>query len=265
MRDTEHPTGAVDTSVQSVERAFRLFEYLSRRQSMRLGELARESGLHKTTVFRLLATLQRLGFVEHDTASGDYRLGIRAVELASRILHGRPLVRLAHRQMEELAQQVGETVNLALPDGREMVYVDTVDAQSMLRMQAAIGRRAPIYCTAVGKAVLAWRPDLRAELGREPLPALTPRTLTQPDRLDRDLDTTRRRGWALDDEEQEMGARCLAAPIFNDQGTAVAALGISAPSARLTLEQAERVAPLVRAAARAISARLGYLAEAAPV
>jgi IclR family KDG regulon transcriptional repressor len=264
LRDTQPPAGHA-AGVQSVERAFRLFEQLTKREAVRLGELARAVGLHKTTAFRILATLEGLGFVEHDAATGSYRLGIKAVEVGSRILHGLPLVRLAHQQMEALAHAVHEAVNLAMPDGTEMVYVDKVDTESMLRMQAAIGRRAPIYCTAVGKAVLAWRPDLWQRLEGSALRPLTPRTLVTREALMRDLELTRRRGYALDDEEQELGARCVAAPIFNEQGLAIAAVSISGPSARLTLEQTERVAPLVKEAARAISARLGYLAETAPV
>lgn len=244
--------------VQSVERAVRLLELLAQNMELSLGQLAGMAEMHKSTAYRLLHTLMGLGYVAQDEDQGNYRVGYRLVEMGGRAMRSWPLHRAAEPTMERLAESLGEAVNLAVEDNLSMVYVATVDAQNLLRMQLNIGRRAPMHCTAVGKAVLAIDParverlkDLNSELLQ-----LTPRTLVQWRDLDAELARVRSRGFAIDDEEQEIGARCVAAAIVDVRGRVQAALGISAPSARLSLKRALEVGPAIVAAAQMVSRHL---------
>lgn len=249
--------------VQSVERAFRLLETLVRHTEMSLGQLAESVGVHKSTAYRLLHTLMQLGYVEQDGDQGNYRVGIRMVEMGGMATHSWPLHRAAETVMDRLASELGEAVNLAVEDDLDMVYVATVDAYSMLRMQLNIGRRAPVHCTAVGKVMLAYRPEMVRRLKTEHprLDALTPFTITEWSQLEEELSRIRQQGFAVDNEEQEIGARCVAAPIADHRHRIVAALGISAPTARLSLERAQDVGPVIIQAARRVSERLGYLGK----
>lgn len=252
----------IGPGVQSVERAFRLFEALVSHRELRLGALADMVGVHKSTAFRLLQTLMTMGYVEKDAALGSYRLGLKAIEMGARAMRTWPIQSAAQPIMDQLAENQGETVNLALVDGTEMVYVMTVDARSVLRMQLDVGRRAPAYCTAVGKAVLAFRPDIEAMLAGEKRIRFTPRTMTELPVLRRDLEAIRQRSYAIDDEEQEMGARCVAAPVRDRSGEVIGALGISAPSTRLSPERVSEAGLAIVEAAKKISGRLGYYESA---
>lgn len=243
--------------VQSVERAFRLLETLARRQEMSLGQLAQSTHMNKSTAYRLLHTLKSLGYVAQDVEQGSYRVGLRMVEMGGLAVEAWPLHRAAEPIMEELARTLGEAVNLAVPDDGEMVYVATLDARNLLRMQLNVGRRSPMHCTAVGKAILAYDPKgletlkvKHAELAR-----CTENTIVDWTSLEDELDRIRHNGYAVDDEEQEIGARCVAAPIQDATGRALAAVGISAPSARLLREQVGVVGPIIMEAARRIARR----------
>lgn len=249
------------TRVQSVERVFRLLETLVMHTEMSLGHLAEEVGVHKSTAYRLLQTLVQLGYVEQNDTQGSYRVGLRMVEIGGMASRSWPLHRAAEPIMDYLASQLQEAVNLAVEDGIEMVYVATIDAHQPLRMQLNVGRRAPIYCTAVGKAVLAHHPGLLQRLRQQQpeLPRFTEQTLTDWDRLEAELARIRECGYAVDNEEQVAGARCVAAPIVDYRNHVSAAIGISAPTAQLSRERADEVGSRIVEAARQISERLGYM------
>ncbi len=244
--------------VQSVERAIRLLELLTQHTELTLGQLASLAEMHKSTAYRLLHTLMGLGYAVQDEEQGNYRVGLRLVEMGGRAMRSWPLHRAAEPAMERLAQSLGEAVNLAVEDNLTMVYVATVDAQNLLRMQLNVGRRAPMHCTAVGKAVLAIDPVRveRLKASHPELPRLTPGTLAQWRDLDAELARVRSRGFAIDDEEQEIGARCVAAAIVDVRGRVRGAIGISAPSARLSLERAMEVGPAIVAAAQLVARHL---------
>ncbi|NMP23865.1 IclR family transcriptional regulator [Sulfobacillus harzensis] len=244
--------------VQSVERAVRLLEILAEATEMSLGDLAVRAGIHKSTTYRLLHTLKELGYVVQDEEQGHYRVGLRLVEIGGRAMRSWPLHRAAEPAMEDLAETLGEAVNLAVEDDLSIVYVATVDARNLLRMQLKVGRRAPMHCTAVGKAILAVHPALVERLKEQngELAALTPRTLVQWRDLEAELARVRSRGFAIDDEEQEIGARCVAAAILDPRGRVQGAIGISAPSARLSLERAQQVGPTIVEAAQSVSRHL---------
>lgn len=256
--DDEQMEKAVAPKVQSVERAVRLLELLAQHTELSLGQLASLAGMHKSTAYRLLHTLMGLGYVAQDEDQGNYRVGLRLVEMGGRAMRSWPLHRAAEPAMERLAESLGEAVNLAVEDNLTMVYVATVDAKNLLRMQLNVGRRAPMHCTAVGKAVLAVDPVRveRLKAVNAALLQLTPRTLVQWRDLDAELAQVRSRGFTIDDEEQEIGARCVAAAIVDVRGRVRGALGISAPSARLSFERAMEAGPAIVAAAQMVSRHL---------
>lgn len=259
MADVESPTPSGQVRVQAVERAMALLEALAGQTQMSLGDLAKAAGVHKSTAYRILHTLMELRYVEQDKNSGHYRAGLRLVEVGGMTMRSWPLHRAAERVMDNVAETLGEAVNLAVEDELRVVYVATVDAHNLLRMQLNVGRRAPLHCTAVGKALLAFSKEMANRLkgSARPLEALTLRTITDWQALEEELARIHQRGFAIDDEEQERGACCVAAPIIDSHGRVAASLGISAPSARLTPQRAEELGPALVQAANAVSLRLG--------
>jgi DNA-binding IclR family transcriptional regulator len=243
-------------SIQVIDRLVLLLDTLARAEEpASLKVLAADTGLHPSTAFRILASAQQHGLVER-TEAGTYRLGIRLLQLGARVRVRVELLREARPIMESLRDQVGETVNLTLREGDEVVYVERVRSQRMMRVEQVVGSRAPLHVTAVGKLMLGDSGPAATEeyARRTALPAYTPNTLTDLDGLWAAARQARDRGYALDDEEAELGVGCIGALIRDANAQVVAGLSISAPIER---RQADWV-PLVQEAAARISARLGY-------
>jgi IclR family KDG regulon transcriptional repressor len=223
-----------------------------------LTEICHRVRLPKTTVYRYLQTLAQCGFVTHDRSADMYHLGARLFELGQ--LAGKQLrIRdVALPVMATLRDRFNETVNLGILDGHDVVYVEMVESHHSLRMQAQLGSRDPAYSTALGKAMLAFLDDPTRHLPAR----LTPRTVytlhTRASVL-QSLATIRKQGYALDDQENEDGARCVGAPIFEYPGRVTAAISVSAPASRLGREQVAEVAAAVREAAAIISRQLGHV------
>ena len=256
----KHPSsGTSEASVRTLLRGLAILEALASSHGLNLSEVARKTRLPVSTTHRLLETLRRRGFVQ-PLEDSRYRVGLRAFEVGMGFLRGQHLTEAARPAMVELVDRVRETANLAVRDGGEAVYVLQVESDRMLRLFAQPGARHPLYCTGVGKALLAWEPEeqVRALLGPGPLPRYTPRTLTEPDDVLRELRAVRARGYAVDREEREPGVRCVAAPVRDLQGRVVAALSVSAPASRLPHRRIPQVAATVVAAAREVSRRLGF-------
>nr|WP_267962597.1 IclR family transcriptional regulator [Thermus hydrothermalis] len=216
-----------------------------------LAALAEATGLSKSTLYRLLQSLARRGFVTEE--GGVYRVGPRAFAVGQAYL--RPdLLSAARPEMEALSAETGESVNLAVPWEQEALYLDQVEGRQLVRLFTAPGSRAPLHATGVGKVFLAYRgvPEgLR-------LTPFTPHTKTRLEELLEELGEVRAQGYALDNEEKELGVRCVAAPVFGPSGQVVAAISLSAPASRLSLEAARLLAPRVMAAAKRASLRLGF-------
>lgn len=237
--------------VKTLERGLAVLEALGEAGEAGLSALAARTGLSKSTLYRLLQALVRRGFVEE--VGGAYRVGPRAFAVGQAYPRG-SLLQAVRPEMEALAAALGESVNLAVPTGLEALYLDQVPGSRLVRLFTAPGSRAPLHATGVGKVLLAYR-GVPEGL---PLTPYTPYTLTQLPKLLEELSAVRERGYALDNEEKELGVRCVAAPVFGPGGEVVAALSLSAPSSRLSLEEAHRLAPRVVEAARRASLRLGY-------
>lgn len=221
--------------VRSVQRALHLLDLVAHRDSLALSELAEAAGIAPSTTHRLLATLVDAGFVDQVDSSRHYRPGTRLLGLvaaAERRLG--PLRAAAHPLMTELAAISGETVHLNTLDGPFVVFVDQVLGPRSIRVDVELGTRVAAHVTAAGKAMIAAGGEpLLAPLLQSGLPQFTPRTITTPEKLRRELTLARRRGWASEVEEHELGAACVAATIPLGPGAPNAALSISGPTSRL--------------------------------
>ncbi len=228
--DVAGPARAAGT-VQSLDRALDLIETLAASEvALGLGEVAGRAGLAQGTAHRLLHSLQVRGYVRRDS-SRRYSVGLASLALADAVQ--RSLARQAQQFLGELVAWSGETANLAVLEGDDAVYVAQVPSPHTLRMFAEVGRHVPLHSTAVGKVLLAAMPVDRARslLRRAGTPRSTPRTLTDLDELLADLAVVRHQGWAADEEEQEVGVRCVAVPV-TDGSRVAAAMSLSGPAER---------------------------------
>lgn len=246
--------------MQSVDRALSVLEILAKRGVAGVTEIAGELGVHKSTASRLVAVLETRGFVEQLADRGKYRLGFGIARLAGALTGQRDLAHEGRRACETLAAEVGETVNVAILDGERVVNISEVRGPSAVAVHNWIGQSTPPHATSSGKVLLAHVPDLDLEalLGRR-LAGFTERTVTDVAVLARELDTVREQGWAATQEEYEVGLNALAAPVRDHSGLVVAAMSVSGPSYRLTLETFPAVVPRLCTAAENFSRRLGHL------
>lgn len=247
--------------VQVLERAFGLLDCFTRERPVRgISELSREMTLHKATVHRLLSVLERWGYVRQIPETGRYRLGAKLVELGSRAVDSVGLAHVAKPILERLAAETGETAHLMVLDGTEGLYLEKVESVRPFRMPSQVGRRIPLHCTGVGKALLAHLPEKAVEeiIKVRGLPRFTKNTISTMAGLRREFEDVRRRGYAVDREEAELGLRCVAAPVFDGDGRIVASISIAGPDVRVAEEKTERLGKVVSAAAHEISEELGY-------
>ena len=259
MSNTGTAAGTRDGGVQSVDRAITVLEILAHRGAAGVSEVATELAVHKSTAFRLLGALEGRGLVEQTGDRGKYRLGIGLLPLAGAVSDRLDVTRQGHDVCERLAADVGETINVAILQEHYAVNVDQALGPSTVSTRNWVGRLTPLHCTSSGKILLAHLPAQRrsAVLTAAGTPALTPHTLSAA-ALERDLDKIRRVGYAVAVEEYEIGLNAAAAPVLDRSGQVVAALSLSGPSYRLTLDAlTERVDTLITGAAE-ISRRMGW-------
>jgi len=251
---TEEPGTRSAPGVRSLERAFELLEHLADAGGqLALTELAEVSGLPMPTIYRLMRTLVNRGYVRQEP-SKRYALGPRLIPLGE--TSGRLLGSWAHPALTQLVDEVGETANMAILEGGEAVYVAQVPSRHSMRMFTEVGRRVHPHCTGVGKALLAQLPAsvVSEIIARTGMPAYTAHTITEPAALMEELTLIRQRGYALDDEEQEIGVRCVAVPLTGTP--TLAAISVSGPQGRLTHEAIKEVVPIMRRAAGQLARRL---------
>ena len=250
--------------VRSVSRAVRALELIAEQGELGVTDLGRGLGVHKATASRLAATLADGGLIERDPVSDRYRLGFGLIRLVGAALAGVDLVRTAHPVLEELAERTRETVNIGVLSGDAVLYLDQVSSSHLIASTNWVGRRTPLHCSSSGKVFLAHlpKPVLEQALAR-PLEAPTPRTMTDPARLRRQLDEVRVRGYAAIQEELEQGLNAVAAPVRQLDGDVAAAVSVSGPSFRVRPVDLPRLGRLTIDAAGAVSRRLGYTARRA--
>jgi len=255
-RTRKSPKGR--TKLSSVTNAILVLKAFSDEHSeLGISALAEHLHLAKSTVHRLASTLVEAGMLEQG-ASGQYRLGLAVFELGSLVRRKLDLSFEAKPWLMTLREQTGETVDLSILDHDGVVCVNFLESQKVNRISSGIGLRKPVHCTAEGKVLIAFQPPqvidriIAADHERR-----TPRTLIDPNALKDELAKVRMRGYAIDDEEYEVGVRSIAAPVRDDSGGSVAAVGVTGPAHRLTRNRLTIISRHVDAAAKAISLRLG--------
>jgi DNA-binding IclR family transcriptional regulator len=253
--------GSSAGGVQSVDRAISVLEILARSGDAGVSEVAAEIDVHKSTAFRLLGALESRGLVEQAGDRGKYRLGFGIVRLAGAVTGRLDVSRQGRPVLERLAEDFGETANLAVLQQHYAVNLDEVRGASAVTVQNWVGQLTPLHATSSGKVLLAHlskpaRTKLVAAAGLE---RLTPNTVTVRARLERELAEVRDRGFALAVEEYEVGLNAMAAPVRSGTGAVVAALSCSGPAYRLTEDRMRDQSPVLVAAADELSRRLGHL------
>jgi len=248
-------------SIQVIERMMSLIDALADApEPASLKSLSKATGLHPSTAHRILAAMTHSRLVERYEA-GTYALGIRFLELGNVVKSRFNIREIALPFMQNLHESIGEAINLGIRDGDEIVYLErTSSGRSLVRVVYLVGARAPLHLTSLGKLFLAadTTANIRAYAERTGLPGKTPYSLTSLDQLEKELETIRRTDLAYDNEEAEVGLRCVAMPIRNDEGLVVAGLSISAPTDRHHADWPEQL----RKATESISYALGYRQQA---
>ena len=247
--------------VQVLERAVDILQVLSEdSRELAAGEMAERLSLHKSTIHRLLMVLDQHRLIRRNSETGKYALGLRLFELGTRAVRGLQLREQAQPFLDRLARETGETAHICVLDRGDMVSIAYAEGPRSLRMPATVGRRTPAYCSAVGKALLAFLPESALDdiLSARPLRACTSKTLVTRPALLNDLRQTRTRGYSIDDEEIEKGLRCVGGAVWNYSGEVVAAISVAGPAFRITKGRVPAVARLVLAITRGLSTELGY-------
>jgi len=248
-----------EPGTQSIHRAISVLYTVGEAPAKGIGltDLARETDLSKASALRALRVLVDRNLLSFDEHSQRYRLGLGILALSSKLLAGLDVRAEALPRLEQLAEMTGETVHLGVLDAGEVVYIEKVESAQSVRMYSRVGKRMPAYCTGVGKALLAWLPvgDVDAMLPDE-LVSHDGRTVDR-EKLFVDLAATRRRGFAMDFEENERGISCVAAPVFDHRQNVVAAISVAGPSARMQPFRLEELGGIVREAADMVSTQMG--------
>lgn len=246
--------------IQVSERIFNVIEALAQRGPMGLLELSKELGLNKTTVHRILNSLICMDYARQDPESLKYSLTFKFCGLSSQILAQNSMIDLARPYLKELSEQTGETVHFVQIDGRQAVYIDKVESsRSSVRLVSRIGRSVPLYCSGVGKALLADMNDekIREIWEKSSIQSLTEYTVTDFEEFQKIIAQIRQNGYALDNEENELGVRCIAVSIKDFNGKPVYAISVSAPKDRMSDERILEIRDLILAAKENIRKSMG--------
>ena len=248
--------------IQAVSHALDLLEqFHDDVDELGVTELSKRLKLHKNNVFRLLATLESRGYIEQNKATENYRLGLKSLELGQTFIKQMGLLRQAKPILERMVKECNETSYVAIFKEGYIVYLDVVETDLTVRVVSRVGSRLPAYCTASGKVHLAFMPEeeIDALLPSRELKGYTPSTITDREQLKAELRKVAEQGYAIDNEELDLGVRCLAGPIRDYTRRIVGAVSISGPSMRISDERMEKeLIPLILQAADDLSTRLGY-------
>jgi DNA-binding IclR family transcriptional regulator len=254
----ETPAGTSAVLVQSVDRALTILELLARDGEAGVTEVAADLGVHKSTAFRLLATLESHRLVEQSGDRGRYRLGIGNLRLAGATTARLDLVTEARPVCRQLAADTGETVNITVRSETSALYLDQVAGSSALQSHNWVGQHIPLHATSNGKVLLSELSDKELKAALRQLPRFTDQTVTHRARFRKELAEVREKGYAVAVDELEVGLTAAAAPIRSAHGEIIASMSISGPTFRLDEERLAESVPLLVAAASEVSHRLGW-------
>ncbi len=247
--------------INSLAKATKIIEHLAEAGELSVSEIGKNLGMHRSATHRFLATLRELGYLDQSEDS-RYRLSFKLFEIGINVANRLEVRKIVHPFLVDLGSQHQETANLGVMEGLEIIYADKVESPHLLRMDLAVGCRIPAYCTGLGKAILAYRPEgeVHKAFGRVKFERRTPRTIASLRNLLEELRKIRHQGYAVDNEELAVGIRCVAVPIFNYTGNCIAAISIAGPTLRMTDERVKRAKRDLLSVAKTISMRLGYTA-----
>jgi DNA-binding IclR family transcriptional regulator len=248
--------------IQAVSHALDLLEqFHDDIDELGVTELSKRLKLHKNNVFRLLATLESRGYIEQNKATENYRLGLKSLELGQTFIKQMGLLRQAKPILEQMVEDCNETSYVAIYKSDHVVYLDVVETNLTVRVVSRVGSRLPAYATACGKVHMAYMSDeeLDALIGRMQFKEHTAHTITNAEDLKKELVKVREQGYAVDDEELDLGVRCIAAPIRDYTRRIVGAISTSGPAMRVSDKRiVDELVPLVKNAATGLSTKLGY-------
>ena len=243
------------SEIQSLARGLKILDLLGQSQdSISITELAEYLGVDKGSASRLVSTLAHYGYVEKDEITRRYHLGSQVVSLSRSVLTRLPMREAAKPYLCQMMERTGECAHLAVPAQGKVLYIDHVESPVTLRVNAQVGTMNPLHCTALGKVLLAFG-DLDIPTDLVPF---TTNTITDAETLRRHLVEIRRLGFAVDDEEFDIGVRCIAVPVFDFRGKAAGAIGISGPGTRMTPEQIPALTTIVVEIGKALSDRMTF-------
>lgn len=256
-RDWDDKTA--QNTIKSLDRAMSVFEFLSERQGRSLTNLAKDLKQSPATVYRILVTLEGHGLVEFDKIDQVWEIGPRAFIIGSRFLRRTSLVDRARPILRRLMETTGETANLGIEQNGRVLFVSQVETHASIRAFFPPGTLSRLHASGIGKVLLAQMDAARIDqvLGKRPIERFTEFTLTDHAALQADLALTRNRGYAMDDEERNLGMRCIAAPVIDIHGDAIAGISVSGPTSRVSEDQVPTLSKAVVAAAGDLTAAIG--------
>ena len=247
--------------VQTLDRSLDVLEVLAQaEEALGVTEIGNRISLHKSTVHRILHTLCHRGYVERVRDNERYQLGIKIVELGIRFFNDLEIRKVASPVLNDLAKLLDEVVHLVLHDEGEVVYIDKAESSHVVSMHSKVGRRAPMHCTSVGKALLSTMPEeeVRHILEMKGMTRYTPNTIVEPDALMVYLREIEASKISVETEENEIGIICLGTPVFDYSGRAIGAISVSGPAARIEEKGIERIGQEMKKSGEAISALMGF-------
>ncbi|TFG64094.1 MAG: IclR family transcriptional regulator [Spirochaetales bacterium] len=247
-------------NVKSVFRAVKILELLAEKNSLGITEISRFLGLPKSSVYEILSTLLAENILEKDHDRNTYNLGLKLFELGITAQKNLEIKRIATPHIRKLNELLDETVHLTVLEDDEVLYIDCFESTKRLRTYSVIGVKAPLHCTAVGKAMLAYLSSDEVDriIKEKGLERFTSQTLSDPEALKKDLETIRSRGYSFDNMEHEEWVRCVAAPVRNHEGRVFASISVSGPVQRMPAERDREVIRLLLEETREISRKLGF-------
>ncbi|AKL94153.1 transcriptional regulator KdgR [Clostridium aceticum] len=248
-------------TVQSVDRALSILEVLSDyEEGVGITEISSKIDLHKSTVHRLLVTLIYKGYVEQNPNTNKYRLTLKLLELGNKLIDKMDILSVAKPYLQQLKEVTNEVVHLVVREGTEIVYIDKVESDNKIRMHSRIGTRSPMYCTSVGKAIMAYLSEEEVEgiWQDSEIKRFTQYTITDLQEMKKNLTKIRELGYALDEEENELGIRCIGSPIFAHNGEVCGAISVSGPTIRVTKQAIQNFKNYILEYSMKISKELGY-------
>ena len=247
-------------SVSSVLKVFSILQALGEQKNIGVSELSQRLMMSKATTYRFLQTMKTLGYVTQEEEADRYALTLKLFELGAKSLEYVDLIGLADKEMRFISEQTNEALHLGALDDYSIIYIHKIDSNYSLRMQSRIGRRNPLYSTAIGKVLLAEREQdfIRDTLSRVTFVKHTEKTLENTDQLIAELILVKEQHYAQDNQEQEPGLRCIATPIYDRFGTVIAGISISLPTIRFDEDRLSYYVGLLHQAGKNVSSQLGF-------